>query len=89
MGAITRTPIFKAWVQGEGYLVLILRRSRQSGSRLDRLANIYVFSLCYSTGAPQVNNMLSFGNLLWWSSYRSTYLLSFRNLPFMGKLSHL
>ena len=42
MGAITCTPIFKAWVQGEGYLVLILRRSRQSGSRPDRLANICV-----------------------------------------------
>ena len=48
MGAITRTPIFKAWVQGEGYLVLILRRSRQSGSRPDRLANIYVFfPICF------------------------------------------
>ena len=47
MGAITRTPIFKAWVQGEGYLVLILRRSRQPGSRPDRLANIYVFFLCF------------------------------------------
>ena len=45
MGVITRTPIFKAWVQGEGYLVLILRRSRQSGSRPDRLANIY---MCFS-----------------------------------------
>ena len=47
MGAITCTPIFKAWVQGEGYLVLILRRSRQSGSRPDKLANIYVFFLCF------------------------------------------
>ena len=47
MGAITRTPIFKAWVQGEGYLVLILRRSRQSGSRPHRLANMYVFFLCF------------------------------------------
>ena len=36
MGAITCTPIFKAWVQGEGHLVLILRRSRQSGSMPDR-----------------------------------------------------
>ena len=47
MGAIICTPIFKAWVQGEGYLVLILRRSRQSGSMPDRLANIYVFFLCF------------------------------------------
>ena len=27
MGANTCKPIFKAWVQGEGYLVLLLRRS--------------------------------------------------------------
>ena len=37
----------------------------------------------YSTNVQQVNNVLSFGNLLWWYSYTSTYLLSFRNLPFM------
>ncbi len=44
MGAITCTPILKAWVQGKGYLVLILRRSRQSGSRPDRLAKYMCFS---------------------------------------------
>jgi hypothetical protein len=32
------------------------------------------------------STLLSFGNLLWWYSYISTYILSFRSLPFMGKL---
>ena len=65
MGAITCTPIFKAWAQGEGYLVLILRRSRQSGNRPDRQANIYVFFQCFddcvfpvSRGPVHAPNML-------------------------------
>ena len=49
----------------------------------------YFLKYGYSTDTPQVNNMLSFGNLLWWSSYRSTYLLYFINIKisiYMGKL---